>query len=73
MIVSSPAWPDCFEGWSGGSGSGYERLKSTIAGILVENLERLYPGTRDRILFVDTATPLTMERSAGNSGGSFSG
>ncbi len=40
----------------------YCRFKDTIAGMIIENMSQYIPNLQERIIFQNTATPLTIER-----------
>ena len=44
----------------------YDSEQTQVSDIIIEQLERWYPGFRDEIEFVDEATPLSYERYTGN-------
>ena len=44
----------------------YDDEQRQVSGIVLDHLERLYPGIRSQIEFVDEATPLSYERYTGN-------
>jgi phytoene dehydrogenase-like protein len=61
-------------GPNGERGKAYRELKDKVARIFVDRLaQRLPKGFRDAIRFSVPATPLTLERYTGNTGGSFMG
>lgn len=51
----------------------YDSEQRQVSGILLDLLERWYPGIRDDVEFVDEATPLSYERYTGNWMGSTCG
>jgi phytoene dehydrogenase-like protein len=44
----------------------YDSEQTQVSDIIIEQLERWYPGIREEIEFVDEATPLSYERYTGN-------
>lgn len=52
---------------------GYLKEKEKVAGIVIENLESLYPGIAEQIEVVDVVTPVTYERYSGNYKGAIMG
>jgi phytoene dehydrogenase-like protein len=44
----------------------YDTEQTQVSGIMVDHLERWYPGIKEDIEFVDEATPLSYERYTGN-------
>lgn len=51
----------------------YQKEKEKVAGIVIENLEGLYPGIAEQIEVVDVVTPVTYERYSGNYKGAIMG
>jgi phytoene dehydrogenase-like protein len=51
----------------------YQKEKEKVAGIVIENLEGLYPGLAEKIEVVDVVTPVTYERYSGNYTGAIMG
>lgn len=51
----------------------YDTEQSQVSGIIVDHLERWYPGIKKDIEFVDETTPLSYERYTGNWMGSTCG
>jgi phytoene dehydrogenase-like protein len=45
--------------WWASRGAGYEDAKEEVAGLALEQIERVLPVARDRVRMVDVATPLT--------------
>ncbi|MDY6916732.1 MAG: NAD(P)/FAD-dependent oxidoreductase [Chloroflexota bacterium] len=64
-----------YEYWNGlnADRNAYKAEKEEVAGAVIEQLERRFPGLRDQIEMVDVATPMTYERLTGNWRGSFEG
>lgn len=65
-----------FEPWQALAAEGegpYAAEKARITDAVLAALERWRPGLRDRLDFVDLATPLTFERWTGNHKGSYEG
>ena len=60
--------------WSGSDCRSYEAIKEDVAQRLITHVEsRVVPGLKGKILFQDTATPLTLERYTGNEQGAMYG
>ena len=51
----------------------YLRHKEEVAEVVIEQLDRRYPGLREAVEVVDVATPVTYERYTGNWRGAFAG
>ncbi|MEA3253746.1 MAG: hypothetical protein U9Q17_02225 [Chloroflexota bacterium] len=51
----------------------YKKEKQSIADTVIEQLEKRFPGIRDKVEVVDVATPMTYKRYTGNWQGSFEG
>ncbi|MGA1793814.1 MAG: phytoene desaturase family protein [Thermoplasmatota archaeon] len=51
----------------------YDAEKKKLADIVIERLEKRFPGIKDQIEVVDVATPVTYERYTGNWQGSYMG
>jgi phytoene dehydrogenase-like protein len=51
----------------------YDAKKEQIARIIVEQLDKRFPGLKDQVEMTDVATPITFERYTGNWRGSFEG
>jgi len=51
----------------------YDTEQSQVSGIVIDFLERIYPGIRGQIEVIDEATPLSYERYTGNWQGASSG
>jgi prolycopene isomerase len=55
-------------------GEEYKALKKEVADIILDRIEeKLIPGLREHILYLDIATPITHQRYTGNKGGSMMG
>lgn len=57
------ATPRAFERWrhlpKGQRGPEYQQLKERLANMILDNVERVVPGVRERVVFHSVATPLT--------------
>lgn len=66
----------CVSGWMDNWGIGnrdeYRRLKERAASGLIATASNLIPGLKEKIVFQETATPLTFERYTHNTGGATS-
>ncbi|MCL4860352.1 MAG: NAD(P)/FAD-dependent oxidoreductase [Caldilineaceae bacterium] len=51
----------------------YDTEQDQVSGIIIEHLEKLFPGLRNQIEVIDEATPLSYERYTGNWQGSSCG
>lgn len=62
------------ERWGAGDDDAYRRIKEEFSQKILQQLEsKLIPGLRDRLLFSEAATPLTLERYTGNEQGAMYG
>ena len=59
--------------WWATRGADYEQEKDKLALLVLERLERIFPGIRDSVRMVDLATPLTFWRSARSWRGAYEG
>ncbi|MBC9783077.1 NAD(P)/FAD-dependent oxidoreductase [Heliobacterium chlorum] len=51
----------------------YKKEKERIASIVIDQIERIYPGTKEKIEVVDVVTPVTYQRYTGNHKGAIMG
>jgi prolycopene isomerase len=67
--------PYAYQGhWGEGSPEDYRRIKEEFSKKILQQLEsKLFPGLRNRLLFCEAATPLTLERYTGNEMGAMYG
>jgi all-trans-retinol 13,14-reductase len=64
---------DHLKNWEGLSKKDYKAKKEEIAQLLLQRLEKQFPGIRDSIEYYEVATPKTIERFTSNPGGSVYG
>ncbi len=59
--------------WLSANKDRYNQHKDEVADVVINALDRRYPGLRDSVEVVDVATPVTYERYTGNWRGAFAG
>ncbi|PWL39321.1 NAD(P)/FAD-dependent oxidoreductase [Flagellimonas aquimarina] len=64
---------DYLEDWDGLSTKDYKTKKEEVAQILLQRLEKQFPGIRESIEYYEVATPKTIERFTSNTDGSVYG
>jgi phytoene dehydrogenase-like protein len=57
---------DCWKTLYDSDRESYRREKESVAKIIIEHLERYYPGLKEQIKAMDISTPVTAERYTGN-------
>lgn len=60
---------DYLKDWDGLSKEDYKAKKEEVAQILLQRLEKQFPGIRESIEYYEVATPKTIERFTSNTGG----
>lgn len=71
--VAVPEFADNWKRTKESSTAEYEALKTKCADDMIDNLEKIIPGVRNRIECIEVGTPYTNERITMNSGGSITG
>jgi len=64
---------DYLKNWEGLSKEDYKAKKEEVAQILLDRLEKQFPGIRESIEYYEVATPKTIKRFTSNTGGSVYG
>jgi phytoene dehydrogenase-like protein len=54
--------PDAIEPWSYKKGDGYLEVKRRVEDDMIDRLDALFPGSRERVVFRESATPVTHSR-----------